>query len=168
MRILMILVPDQNATAQHLPLVQFVEPYYEFRDAGVEVVLVSPEGGAAFDRLSSADGVPKELVDRFYADKVVRETVADTLPISQAFSEDFEAAFCIGVMGAIPAEASEPSAASLIARFLASGKPVVAVPNMTDLPPLATGAGLLISSTASGSLGNAARALLAALGTKRR
>ncbi|KRE11335.1 hypothetical protein ASE63_20500 [Bosea sp. Root381] len=170
MRILMVLVPDRDLPG-HLRLERFIAPYYTFLEAGAEVIVASPEGGFVFDRLSSLEDVPVALGERFKADARLHEVITDTLAIGQVFPEDFDAAFCVGVVGRLWEAAAPPdpaaAAAPLLARFLSAGKAVATIPSPMDLYPGGAGNGVLITGDAAGSPDKAAHALLAALGACR-
>jgi hypothetical protein len=97
---------------------------------------------------------------RFGLDHAAREALADTLSLDQIFFDDFDAAFCIGALGAV--WSGEP-AASLLANFLAAGKPVAIVPNKINLSPHGTGEGLLITGDGAHAPAQAAHALIGAL-----
>jgi len=164
MNILMILVPDAGQMSRTLRLERFLGPYYAFREAGADIAVASPDGGVAFDRSSPLDGVPPRLSERFAADREARESVLDTLRLEQVFTEDFAAAFCVGVSGPLwGAAAAELTAGTLLSRFLACGKPVASIPSPTSVAPRGAADGVLISADAPGSAEAAAYALLAAL-----
>ncbi len=132
MRILMVLIPAREPFEPALRLGCFVGPYYLFRDAGIEVVLASPSGGAPFMR-GAHDGTSNPAIERFKADAAAREAANDTLALDEVHPEDFEAAFCIGVPGPDRHAAEDEPAAPMIARFLAGAKPVAAIPGRLDL-----------------------------------
>ena len=123
MRILMIIAACDRTGS--LPTIgQVVEPYYQFRDCGAEVVLASPEGGAPVATSASLNVSGPSL--RFRSDHHAREAFADTLCLEQVFAEDFDAAYYIG-----PAQKIQPGSDDLVSkivqRLLALGKPVALV-----------------------------------------
>ena len=136
MRILMIIAPRDETSS--LPTIgQVVEPYYQFRDSGAEVVLASPDGGAPVATASLADVKGPSL--RFRADYQAREAFTDTLRLEQVFAEDFDAAYCIGFSEQI-ARASNQPIAVLVDKLFALGKPVALVSDCR-------GAGLMITGS---------------------
>jgi hypothetical protein len=166
LRILMMLMPAQDgfaAEGEDIPrLRRFIEPFYVFRDAGIEVVIASPEGGfPAVDFPQDGQGNP-EAVRRFSSDRAAREALTDTIRLDQAFAEDFDAAFCIGHPGAIWRDPN--SAGALIAALLKSSKPVAVIPSNFDLTPRGVGSGLLIVGDLATTPVLVALALLGALG----
>lgn len=173
MRILMILIADADARRPTpTPVLQFerfLEPYYLFRDAGAEVVLASLGGGDPAMRAAgggrSGEG---PTMRRFQADQAARDALIDTLSLDQVEPDDFDGAYCIGVSGGVwPPRADNPAGA-MVGRLLAGGKPVVVTPSGLDLDPLGAGAGLLIAGDQATTSGQAAHALLAAIGESRR
>lgn len=168
MRILMILIPDDEAAAPVkepvLRLERFIGPYYTFRDAGAEVVLASPSGGfpwmgpAADDRALSSPGL-----DRFRIDRTAREDLTDTLDLGQIYEEDFDAALCLGAPGPIWEAERRCIAGALIAAFLDTGKPVAVIPSALELAARGAAAGLIITGDDAAASLRAARALLGAL-----
>jgi hypothetical protein len=163
MRILMILVPSDDSlrTEPALRLDRVVEPYYLFQDSGVEVVLASPAGGSAWTRRKDQErALPTALAQRFRADLNAHDAFADTLSLEQVFADDFQAAFCVGEITYIWRSKGNDRAASLVAKMLATGKPVAIIPDTVDYAPAGAGEGLLILARARNSPLLAARALL--------
>ena len=161
MRILMVLVPDAAmAERAHLTMNRISIPYCLFADAGVEVVMASPEGGAPHVQGVSAN-------DRFTTDHRARDALADTLSTADIAPEDFEALFCVGLIDPIW-EGDPASASGLVAAFLKSGKPAALLPGRVDIEPLGTAAGLLIFGEDDKAPEQAAAALLGILGATRR
>jgi putative intracellular protease/amidase len=72
MRILMILIPENNASAAKsdpaVRLERAVGPYYVFRDADVEVVLTSPNGGSPLIEFAGDSNASTEATQRFRQD----------------------------------------------------------------------------------------------------
>jgi putative intracellular protease/amidase len=140
-----------------------VEPYYVLRDAGAEVVVVSPVGGdppirAARGRSARAIAT----LERFRGDRPARDAISDTLMFAQIYPEDFDGGLCIGVLEGQAAREDEVAGLSLVTALLAAGKPAAIVPS--DLfKPQAPREGLLITGDQARSPLLAARALLAAL-----
>ena len=151
MRILMIIAAC-DLTGLLPTIGQVVEPYYQFRDGGAEVVLASPDGGDPVATTASSDSLAPSI--RFRRDRHAREAFADTLCLEQVFAEDFDAAYYIG-----PSEKLPPGGDNLVSKIvqqlLALGKPIALV--SADF-----GAGLMIKGASPRS---AALALLGTLAT---
>lgn len=147
MRILFLLFPDQ-ADATELRMERLAGAYYHFKDLLFEVVLASPAGGSPMASVSRSERMSPE-VSRFNADGNARDELADTVSFDQVIVEDFNAAYCIGVTGAIW---TEPGLETLIARFLSASRPVVIIPGFgLDLAEGGAGAGMLIVGDQDGS-----------------
>jgi putative intracellular protease/amidase len=168
MRILMILIPESDtADGKGDPAVRLERaagPYYVFRDADVEVVLASSGGGSPLMEFTGDDAVSTELVQRFRQDRIAADEFSDTIGLDQVYTEDFDAAFCVGVPGSIWQPEHRNTAGALIARLLDVGKPVAVTPSGVNLAPKGASNGLLIVSDGSKSPVTAAHALLGAIG----
>jgi hypothetical protein len=168
LRILMMLIPDQDGVAPKgdniLRLERFIGPFYAMRDAGAEIVVASPEGGFPSMGLPQPDQGVSEATRRFKSDRTARDGLTDTLRLEEVFAEDFDAAFCIGHPGAIWRNPNP--AGALIAALLKAGKPVAVIPSNLDLSPLGVGDGLLIMGDREATPVLAAQALLGALGDR--
>jgi hypothetical protein len=167
MRILMILIPESDMPdGKGDPAVRLERaagPYYVFRDADVEVVLASSGGGSP--RMEFTDGsTTSELMPRFRQDRIAADEFNDTIGLGQVYTEDFDAAFCVGVPGSIWQPEHTNTAGALIARLLDAGKPVAVMPSGVDLAPKGASDGLLIVGDGSKSSIPVARALLGAIG----
>jgi hypothetical protein len=168
MRILLILIPDSDASSgKGDPAVRFecaAGPYYVFRDADVEVVLASPVGGSPLMEFASSSEAASEVVQRFRRDRTAIDEFSDTLRLDQVCTGDFDAAFCVGLPGSIWRAEHASSAGALISRLLDAGKPVVVMPSDVDLAPKGTSEGLLIVGDGATSPIPAALALMGAIG----
>lgn len=164
MRILMVLIPDgEDSPPEHgaeLRLERFVIPYYIFVDAGIDLVLASPSGGAPWLRGAAS---PLPQLQRYQADRTAHDAVNDTLALDDVHPEDFSGAFCIGLPGPLWLETSAEPTAPVIARFLDAGKPVAVIPSRLDIQPHGSSHGLLIIGEGDDQPAQAARALLGAL-----
>jgi hypothetical protein len=167
MRILMILIPENGGPgSNHDPSVRFERaavPYYAFRDAGVEVVLASPEGDAPLLEVGGHDEESIWIVNRFRQDKRAIDEFSDTVRLDQVFADDFDAAFCVGLPGSIWRAAHESSAGALVSKLLEAGKPVAILPSGVDLAPKGAGEGLLIIGDGARAPNSAAEALMGAV-----
>jgi 2-keto-3-deoxy-L-rhamnonate aldolase RhmA len=163
----MILIPEMDTTVGKrdaaVRLERAIGPYYVFRDAGVEVVLVSPDGGSPSMEFTAESDGSTEVMERLKRDRAALDEFSDTIGLDQVYIDDFDAAFCVGHPGAIWRPKSNNSAAGLIARLLDAGKPVAVLPSGIDLDPKGASDGLLIVGDGSKSSIMVAQALLGAL-----
>jgi hypothetical protein len=164
MRVLMILLPSASAPGKE-PVLRFarvIEPYYLFRDNGIEVVVASPSGGAPWKRREDPDvWSSNPIACRFRKDQDAHDVFADTLSLDQICLDDFLAAFCVGELSTIwRRQASDPST-SIVAAVLASSKPVAIIHEEVDISLEGTSAGLLILGRGQSTPAMAARAILA-------
>jgi hypothetical protein len=165
-RILMILIPENDASAPKgdpaVRLERAAGPYYVFRDADVEVVLASPDGGSPLMEFSDRN-VSTGVMQRFRQDRMAVDEFSDTISLDQVYPDDFDAALCVGLPGSIWRPQHERTAGALISRLLDAGKPVAVMPSGVDLVPKGTGDGLLIVGDGSKSSIPVAEALIGAL-----
>jgi hypothetical protein len=168
MRILMILIPENDASeTKNDPAVRLERaagPYFVFKDANVEVVLASPEGGSPLTEFAVNGSALTEVIQRFRQDRMVIDEFSDTISLDQVYTEDFDAAFCIGLPGSIWRPEHKSTAGALIARLLDAGKPVAVMPSGIDLAPKGAGEGLLIVADSSKSSVAVAQALMGVIG----
>ncbi|SHG60020.1 hypothetical protein SAMN05444169_3263 [Bradyrhizobium erythrophlei] len=167
MRVLMILIPENDVPGSKrdpaVRLERAAGPYYAFRDADVEVVLASPDGGPAVMKVASGGEASTEVMQRFERDKHAIDDFSDTLSLEQVYTDDFDAAFCVGLPDSVWRPEHKNSAGALISRLLGAGKPVAVMPSGIDLAPKGAGEGLLIVGDGSKSPIPAARALMGAV-----
>lgn len=103
-------------------------PYYVFRDAGVELTLVSPKGGQPpVDPKSDLPENQTEAMSRFKQDAAAQEVFANTGLLKEARAEDFDAVFYPGGHGPMWDLAEDLDSIALIEAFYTAGKPVAAV-----------------------------------------
>ncbi len=156
-RLLIVLATDGDTG--EIRIVRIAPAYYLFRDAGAEVVLATPSGG--FADLSGElrqTAHPEPSAQRFLTDRTARDDLADTLRLDQIVTDDFDAAFCIGLSGSLW---SADGVAATIRAFLTSGKPVAVIPGRhLDVSPEGAAAGLLILGDSETSPLLSAHALL--------
>lgn len=166
MRILIVLQPGMlaapaDASAQ---FARFVEAYYAFLDAGIEIVLASGTGGHPWSGSPrSRDEGGNTLLARFSGDRSARENLANTLGLDQVHHEDFAGGFWIGPVGPIWRTREQTPAGELMTRFLEAGKPVGVLLGELDLSPDGAGDGLLIIGDGRQRTTTAAQAFLSAL-----
>ncbi len=108
---------------------ELAAPYYALKDAGVDVMLASPKGGAIpFDANSLKPGgenVP--MVERFLKDAVAMQAAQTTLPVASVDAAQFDAVFFPGGHGTmwdLPADAGVIAAVNTA---YAKGKVVASV-----------------------------------------
>jgi putative intracellular protease/amidase len=103
-------------------------PYYVFRDAGVDLTLVSPKGGQPpIDPKSDLPENQTAAMARFKEDKAAQKVFATTKLLGEARSDDFDAVFYPGGHGPMWDLVDNPESIKLIESFYNSGKPVAAV-----------------------------------------
>ncbi len=156
-RFLIILAADGDNS--EVRIARLAPAYYLFKDAPAEVVLATPSGGFPDLTGELRQSVHKEpAAARFVTDRAARDDLADTLRLDQIVTEDFDAAFCIGLSGALW---SAKGVAATIRAFLMSGKPVAVIPGRhMDITPEGAAAGLLILGNSEASPLLSAHALL--------
>ncbi|MBX5193517.1 type 1 glutamine amidotransferase domain-containing protein [Rhizobium sp. NZLR3b] len=103
-------------------------PYYVFRDAGIDLTLVSPKGGQPpIDPKSDLPENQTPAMARFKEDPEAQQVFATTKLLKDARSDDYDAVFYPGGHGPMWDLAEDPDSISLIEAFYNSGKPVAAV-----------------------------------------
>ena len=163
MRILMIVLPDSELPSPHnSPGRRIIEPYYIFRDLGIEVDVATLTGGPVWSRRDQA-AMDKAgaTMQRFLIDRIARDLFADGLQIDQIAADDFQAAFCT----AIPMqETTEPAVAkTVLDAFYAGGRPVALVPAQMELVNMSDGAGFCLLGSNLAHPATAAKTLLTML-----
>jgi hypothetical protein len=166
MRILMILIPENHASVVKGDSAVRIEsaagPYYVFRDADVEVVLATPDGGSPLMEFPDSKA-STNVMQRFRQDRMAVDEFNDTISLDQVYPDDFDAAFCVGLPGSIWQPQHQSTAGALISMLLDAGKPVAIMPSGVDLVPKGTGDGFLIVGDGSKSSIPIAQALIGAL-----
>lgn len=103
-------------------------PYYTFRERGFEVVLASPQGGAApIDPLSFDMAFTTAKTERFESDAIAQRALANTLRLSEVNYHDFDAAFFPGGYGQLWDLANNSLAIRLIEEMIEKERPVAMV-----------------------------------------
>ena len=109
-------------------LEELAAPYYVFKDAGAEVVLVSPEGGRPpLDPKSAEPSFQTDTTRRFEADAAAMAVLAETGRLDAVGHEGFDAVFYPGGHGPLWDLAEDPASIRLIETTLGAGKPVALV-----------------------------------------
>ncbi|ADV27281.1 ThiJ/PfpI domain-containing protein [Pseudoxanthomonas suwonensis 11-1] len=106
-------------------LEELAAPYWRFRDAGAEVVLATPRGGAApLDPRSDAPESRTDDTRRFKDDAAAMAALADTRRLAEVSTDDFDAIFYPGGHGPLWDLAEDRQSRALLERAAASGKPL--------------------------------------------
>jgi len=106
-------------------LEEFVAPYYTFRDAGAEITVASPAGGAPpLDPKSDLPDFQTELTHRFKADPAAQSVLAKTVKLDTVRQDDFDTVFYPGGHGPLWDLAESPVSVRLIESFERAGKPI--------------------------------------------
>ncbi len=109
-------------------LEELAAPYYVFVDAGAEVTLASPKGGAApLDPKSSQPDAQTDTTRRFEADAAAMQALANTRVLASVSLDDYDAIFYPGGHGPLWDLAEDADSIALIESAIAGGKPVGAV-----------------------------------------
>ncbi len=104
-------------------------PYYIFMDAGIEVVIASPQGGLVpYDPESiKAKGKNEAPVERFNSDPVAQQKVTHTFVASTVDASSFDAIFFPGGHGAMWDLPSDAGVTHAVEAAFASNKIIAAV-----------------------------------------
>ncbi|CAD6534187.1 Protein/nucleic acid deglycase HchA [Paraburkholderia hiiakae] len=109
-------------------LEELAAPYYVFTDAGVELTLASPKGGAApLDPKSNEPENQTDKTRRFEADATAKAALATTAKLKDIAHDAFDAVFYPGGHGPMWDLAEDPESIALIERTIGAGKPVALV-----------------------------------------
>ena len=109
-------------------LEEFVAPYYVFKDAGVEITLASPKGGAPpLDPASDVADAQSDDTRRFKADDAAQRQLATTRKLADLKADEFDAVFYPGGHGPLWDLANDADSRRLIESFAANGRPIGAV-----------------------------------------
>jgi putative intracellular protease/amidase len=103
-------------------------PYFVFRDAGVDVTLVSPKGGQPpIDPKSDLPDNQTPAQVRFKKDPEAIKAFANTTKLADVRAEDFDTVFYTGGHGPMWDLAEDPISIALLESFYNSGKPIALV-----------------------------------------
>jgi len=109
-------------------LEEFAAPYFVFRDAGVELTLVSPKGGQPpIDPKSDLPENQTPAMARFKKDAAAQKALANTGKLADVKSSDYDTVFYPGGHGPMWDLAESPDSIALLESFYSSGKPVALV-----------------------------------------
>jgi putative intracellular protease/amidase len=109
-------------------LEEFAAPYYVLKDAGADITVASPKGGAApIDPKSDDPKAQTPAMKRFKGDPEGRRVLENTVKLSTVSADDYDAVFYPGGHGPLWDLAEDKNSIALIERLYAAGKPVAAV-----------------------------------------
>src|SRR4051812_9650848 len=109
-------------------LEEFAAPYFVFRDAAVELVLASPNGGQPpVDPKSDLPENQTSAMARFKNDTAAQKALANTIKLTDARASDFDTIFYVGGHGPMWDLVDNKDSIALIEAFYEAGKPVAAV-----------------------------------------
>jgi putative intracellular protease/amidase len=109
-------------------LEEFASPYYHLKDAGAQVILVSPSGGQPpLDPKSQEPDFQTDATRRFDDDQAAQNELANTAKLAEIKVEDFDAVFYPGGHGPLWDLHNDSDSIALIEGFIAAGKPVATV-----------------------------------------
>ncbi|MDQ7251079.1 type 1 glutamine amidotransferase domain-containing protein [Dongia sedimenti] len=109
-------------------LEEFAAPYYVFKDAGVELTLVSVKGGQPpIDPKSDLPENQTDAMTRFKNDPAAQKDLANTGTLNGVRSESFDAVFYPGGHGPMWDLVDNADSIALVESFYNAGKPVAAV-----------------------------------------
>lgn len=148
MRLVMVMSstfdPPDSLSSRLAQLTAFAAPYYRFLDAGLEIALASPQGGAPPIAWPPPAEAASPVLTRYREDRYTRDLLSDTLPLSEIYPEDFALAFypgdCPGNVAAIRELATNVHSKALITALWPRaplgfvGSAVAALLNVEDPP----------------------------------
>jgi putative intracellular protease/amidase len=109
-------------------LEEFAAPYYVLKDAGADITLASPKGGAPpVDPKSDDPKAQTPAMERFRKDPEAQRALANTVKLSTVSAGDYDAVFYPGGHGPLWDLAEDRDSIALVERLYAAGKPVAAV-----------------------------------------
>lgn len=110
-------------------LEELAAPYWAFVDAGLQVTLASPKGGAipVDPRSREQDGANAPVVERFLDDPGAREAAANTRPLADVNADGFDAVFLPGGHGTMWDLPGDARLAALLGAVWEAGGVVAAV-----------------------------------------
>jgi putative intracellular protease/amidase len=107
---------------------EFATPYYLFKEAGVKMVIASPNGGQPpIDPKSDAPENQTEATIKYKHDNELLAFMANTLTLESISANDFDAIFYPGGHGPLWDLTTDKHSIALIEEFWRSNKPVAAV-----------------------------------------
>ena len=117
-----------NAMRTGAWLEELAASYYVFVDAGCEVTLASPRGGAGpLDPLSLEPPWLTAAGERYRADAKASAQLARTEPLAKLRTADFDALYCVGGAATAFDFPDDGNLRALVERLHAAGRPVAGV-----------------------------------------
>ncbi|WP_445621524.1 type 1 glutamine amidotransferase domain-containing protein [Kushneria sp. Sum13] len=131
-RILMVLTShDEMGNTGHKTgfwAEEFAAPYYTFLDAGCDITLATPAGGAApIDPNSEGEDAQTDATRRFYADEDAKARIANTQRLADMRAEEFDTVFYPGGHGPLWDLTENQDSIALLEDFLRQQKPIASV-----------------------------------------
>lgn len=109
-------------------LEELAAPYYMLKDGGHSVTLASPKGGRPpLDPTSVEPDNQTVEARRFEADAEAQAALAETVPLAEIDSDDFDGLFYPGGHGPLWDLANDSHSKALIADTIAAGRPIALV-----------------------------------------
>ena len=109
-------------------LEEFAAPYFQFKDAGAEIVIASPKGGQPpLDPKSNEPKFQTDLTRRFEADPAAKAHLAKTVRLESVEEGDVDTVFYPGGHGPMWDLAEDADSIELIEEFVVARKPVALV-----------------------------------------
>lgn len=106
-------------------LEELADPYYGFKDAGVEITLASPKGGRPpLDPESNERVFRTDLTFRFEKDAAAEAQLSKTVRLDSVRQGDFDTVFYPGGHGPMWDLAEDEHSIKLIESCIAAGKPI--------------------------------------------
>ena len=103
-------------------------PYYKFKQAGLDLTMASPKGGAApLDPFSHDDMFMTENTHRFLEDPAAQRALANTLRFKDIDANDYEGVFFPGGYGQLWDLASDSKVIRSIENWIQANTPVAMV-----------------------------------------
>ncbi|MES1950139.1 ThiJ-PfpI family protein [Salinisphaera sp. S4-8] len=129
MQVLMVLTSHDRLGDTGKPtgywLEEFAAPYYVFMDAGADVVLASPAGGAPpLDPASDTADAQTPATERFKADQEAQRALAQTRKLADVATDRFDAIFYPGGHGPLWDLAEDRDSIGLLERQYSAGTPL--------------------------------------------
>ena len=129
MKVLMVLTSHDRLGDTGKPtgfwLEEFAAPYYVFLDAGAEIVLASPAGGAPpLDPASDSADAQTAATERFKSDADAQSALAATRKLSDVATDGFDAIFYPSGHGPLWDLAEDRDSIALLERQYAAGTPL--------------------------------------------
>ncbi len=102
---------------------EFAAPYYTLTDAGVQVTIASPKGGAApIDTFSLNKSFATEATKRYQTDATTQARLSHTVKLSSVSEKDYDAVFYPGGHGPMWDLAEDKTSEKLIEKFYNDNK----------------------------------------------